>query len=101
MAEPTKGYDEMTLTELQEVARARDIAGRSSMNLEELRAAVTADAAAGDGDDENAGDDPAGDAPDAPEPGGAAAAVAEAPRGSFEAATRATPITASASGRPH
>lgn len=51
MSDTEKNYDEMNSTELKDAARDADIQGRSSMNSDELRAALKA-SASGDGDGE-------------------------------------------------
>jgi len=102
MADPNTGQDpeiqpnlgELTVAQLQDLAREREIPGRSGMNRDELVAALLAPPA---DLDEEPGDDPDGDDPDAPM---VAAAPATQRRGAFRAATRDTPITADATGRP-
>lgn len=90
--EPTGGYADKTVAELQDLAREREIAGRSSMNREELVAALTVDDAAPPvppnatgGDGAVAGTPPAG---------------ASARVGGYRPATKTTPITANAKGEP-
>lgn len=97
-AEIQPNLGELTVAQLQDLAREREIPGRSGMNREQLVGALLAPPAApADLDDDADQGDEQDDDINAP------IEAAPAPReasGPFRRATRDTPITADATGRP-